>query len=243
MNRREFLSVATSIVGSSLFVGCDASSSSALPTPKAPTDISVRDSLSDIVVSWSAVTMNTDNSLLTDLQNYRVYRAQIPSRPFDFVANVPPDTLSWRDTSLQPGDIRYYKVKAINARGIESDFSPESQSISLSIRVQAEHLPSVGQALFLNRNGAIVPSGTPRSDLTLTRFGEMFIALSRFCTHAGCSNMRFENLVWTCFCHGSQFSQQGQVLGSPAQTDLERYHATRQPDGSVIISFSVNRDE
>lgn len=239
MNRRKFLAVATSLAGASLFANCDSDSTDPSPiAPKAPTRIAVEDSLVDVTVRWSAVTENADGSPLTDLQAYRIYRARIPSRPFELVATVPPNTLQWQDASLVAGDIRYYKVKAINSKGVESEFSPESQAISLSIRVASTALPPAGNALFLNRDGEIAPASASRSDLTLTRFGEDFIALSRFCTHAGCSNMRFENQVWTCFCHGSQFSQQGQVLGSPAQTDLERYRATVQPDGSVVISFS-----
>lgn len=239
MNRREFLAFAASLATSSLIASCsDDAPSQSVPVPKAPERISVQDSLNDVLARWSAVTTNVNGSPLADLAGYRVYRARIPSRPFQLVAAVPPNALEWRDGSLRPGDIFYYKVKAVNAKGIESDFSPESQAISLSIRVASEVLPAFGAALFLNRNGDVVPPSASRSDLTLTRSADGFIALSRFCTHAGCSNMRFENQVWVCQCHGSQFSQQGRVLGSPAQTDLERYRATLQPDGSVIISFS-----
>ena len=53
------------------------------------------------------------------------------------------------------------------------------------------------------------------------------IALSAICTHSGCSmNYDATQHVIDCPCHGSQFSELGQVTQGPAQRSLKVYTAT-----------------
>jgi Rieske Fe-S protein len=99
-------------------------------------------------------------------------------------------------------------------------------------------LPQHGEALFLNYDGQRPPPSDTRSDISITRFQGGSIVLSRFCTHAGCSNMIFKNSEWECQCHGSRFSQQGKVLGAPAQSPLRAFNFTQESNGDLIVSFT-----
>ncbi len=205
--------------------------------PAAPTSIRASGSVTAITISWQAVTTNSDGGALNDLGGYRIYRSLIPSGRFQLASRVAATDIEWRDTSVQAGEIWYYKATAIDTAGNESAFSPESNRAILSIRVPSQLLPRAGEALYLNYDGQVPPITDSRSDLTITRFMDTFIVLSRFCTHAGCSNMIFENALWTCRCHGSQFTQQGKVVASPAQGDLTPFRFTVEQNGDLIVSF------
>jgi nitrite reductase/ring-hydroxylating ferredoxin subunit len=53
------------------------------------------------------------------------------------------------------------------------------------------------------------------------------IALSAICTHSGCSmNFVPASRLLDCPCHGSQFSEDGQVVKGPARKALKLYTAT-----------------
>jgi glycine/D-amino acid oxidase-like deaminating enzyme len=49
-------------------------------------------------------------------------------------------------------------------------------------------------------------------------------AVSPFCSHMGCQ-VRWNNAesTWDCPCHGSRYSSEGEVIGSPAVKDLNRF--------------------
>ncbi len=71
-----------------------------------------------------------------------------------------------------------------------------------------------------------------------------FLALSRTCTHLGCSiNWNAEEGKFVCPCHGSSFNPMGEVLSSPAPRPLDCY-PVRIENGivKVDVSASVRRE-
>ncbi len=68
-----------------------------------------------------------------------------------------------------------------------------------------------------------------------------FLALSRTCTHLGCSvPWDEEKNQFVCPCHGSTFSLNGEVLSAPAPRPLDTY-PVRIENGIVKVDTSVPR--
>lgn len=89
-------------------------------TPKAPTSLSVTGSYGAASVTWTAPTQNTDNTALKDLFQYKVYRGTT-TNPTTLVGRVSGEVFS--DSGLADSTKYYYRVKAIDFTGNESDFS------------------------------------------------------------------------------------------------------------------------
>lgn len=65
-----------------------------------------------------------------------------------------------------------------------------------------------------------------------------FLALSRSCTHLGCSlNWDTEKGKFACPCHGSTFDLAGEVLTPPATRALESY-PLRIENGAIRVNIS-----
>lgn len=89
-------------------------------------------------------------------------------------------------------------------------------------------LTAPGNSALLNNGGAIVKNGI----IIIRKSSSTYIALSTICTHAGCTvNYSANSARLTCPCHGSVFSNSGQVLQGPATSPLPTY--------SVTISGSI----
>ena len=63
---------------------------------------------------------------------------------------------------------------------------------------------------------------------------EALIALSAKCTHAGCT-VAWQEDLFACPCHGSQFNPDGTVANGPADAPLTEYTAKVEGD-SVMVS-------
>lgn len=86
---------------------------------------------------------------------------------------------------------------------------------------------TVGRALtdLKPGEGAIVEE-TGRKLAGYREVSGQVIALSRKCTHLGCSVQWNATLkTWDCPCHGSRYDAHGKVIQGPAQRDLERIQA------------------
>jgi nucleotide-binding universal stress UspA family protein/nitrite reductase/ring-hydroxylating ferredoxin subunit len=69
--------------------------------------------------------------------------------------------------------------------------------------------------------GAIVDQGGRKVAGYRDESGRL-LALSRKCTHLGCSVEWNSSLkTWDCPCHGSRYDQRGKVIQGPAQRDLD----------------------
>jgi Rieske Fe-S protein len=67
-------------------------------------------------------------------------------------------------------------------------------------------------------------------------------AMTLICTHAGC-DMSSEGSVSAqgvdCFCHGSRFDVNGDVINGPAQSPLEHFQVTVDASGAITVDASV----
>ncbi len=61
-------------------------------------------------------------------------------------------------------------------------------------------------------------------------------ALSLICTHLGCIVARTAQ-GFSCPCHGSDFDDQGKILGGPAPKDLPWLEVSRRADGKLQVDL------
>lgn len=59
-------------------------------------------------------------------------------------------------------------------------------------------------------------------------------AISAICTHLGCIVSATE-WGFQCPCHGSQFNENGKVIGGPAPRPLEWFEISQEVDGSLFV--------
>ena len=62
-----------------------------------------------------------------------------------------------------------------------------------------------------------------------------FIVVTAFCTHAGCQVEDHPGQGIICNCHGSTYTQTGQVTQGPAMFDLQLFQSTFYPEQNKLI--------
>jgi cytochrome b6-f complex iron-sulfur subunit len=62
-------------------------------------------------------------------------------------------------------------------------------------------------------------------------------AVSAVCTHLGCTVLRTTD-GFECPCHGSCYSDTGDVLSGPAPTALDWYRVEKAPDGVIVVDMN-----
>jgi len=78
----------------------------------------------DVRLEWKAVTRNVDGSPCTDLEEYRVYRStSLAGFTVESSTTVPKSALSWNEKEDITDKIYYYRVRAVDIGGVESDDS------------------------------------------------------------------------------------------------------------------------
>jgi cytochrome b6-f complex iron-sulfur subunit len=92
--------------------------------------------------------------------------------------------------------------------------SAVGQSIAISIDA-ASPLAAVGSA-------ALVQAGAGNFLVARTT-QDTFSALTAVCTHQGCTVSEYQNQVYQCPCHGSQYSTSGAVVTGPATSPLRQF--------------------
>jgi cytochrome b6-f complex iron-sulfur subunit len=102
---------------------------------------------------------------------------------------------------------------------------------------RAEHLIEAG--LIENYEPGSV-TAVPEGQFYISRLDDgSFIALSKNCTHLGCSVPWDEKKqTFVCPCHGSTFDQTGKVLSSPAIRPLD-YFPARIENGLLRVDIAT----
>ena len=94
-------------------------------TPSAPTGVSVAAGYGSATVTWTAPTTNTDASTLKDLFQYKVYRGT-SANPTTLVGRVSGEIFT--DSGLADSTEYFYRVKAVDFTGNESEYSTEDSA-------------------------------------------------------------------------------------------------------------------
>ncbi len=76
----------------------------------------------------------------------------------------------------------------------------------------------------------------PDSRLVVRRDGNRFAAISTVCTHLGCT-VRSSEIGFDCPCHGSNYDEQGNVVGGPAPRQLAWYRIGLTPSGELEVDM------
>lgn len=63
-----------------------------------------------------------------------------------------------------------------------------------------------------------------------------FLAYSQYCTHAGCTVNFDGTSYFLCYCHGSEFDSNGNVVRGPANSPLAKYKT--QLTGTMLRVYS-----
>ena len=83
-----------------------------------------------------------------------------------------------------------------------------------------------GAALVQSSSGNFLVSRTAQ---------DTFVALTAICTHQQCTVSGFQNALYVCPCHGSQYSTGGAVVQGPATRALSQF-ATRFANNVLTIT-------
>ncbi len=76
------------------------------------------------------------------------------------------------------------------------------------------------------------------SDFMLFDDGINAWAISRRCTHLGCTvNYHEKDQIVECPCHQSRFSLTGKVIHGPAKKNLSSYKVEKLNDGGYIVTI------
>jgi Rieske Fe-S protein len=98
-----------------------------------------------------------------------------------------------------------------------------------------------------NVSALAVPSlkAVPNESLAVGRDEKGVYALSLICTHASCDmetqgSVSAQGIV--CFCHGSRFTANGDVVSGPAGSPLDHYEVTIGADGAITVNADKTVD-
>jgi cytochrome b6-f complex iron-sulfur subunit len=85
-------------------------------------------------------------------------------------------------------------------------------------------------------------SAVSGESVAIGRDAQGLYAMTLICTHEGC-DMSTEGSVSEqgvdCFCHGSRFDANGNVLNGPAQSPLQHFAVTVDSAGAITIDAST----
>ena len=77
----------------------------------------------------------------------------------------------------------------------------------------------------------------PNEDMIVFHDTEGLFAISTICTHLGCV-VSYDGVAFTCPCHGSRFSDSGEVLKGPAPKALSWLRMSALPSGQLLVDRS-----
>ncbi|MBD3322770.1 MAG: Rieske 2Fe-2S domain-containing protein [Chitinivibrionales bacterium] len=117
----------------------------------------------------------------------------------------------------------------VNALSIFTSAGVSSHTLELDLNDQQyQPLTTVGGAQYVPFEGNFRP-------LIVVRSGENDVrAFSSQCTHQGCQVNLPQDGIVECPCHGSRFTDTGELVSGPANADLQHYEAVIEGDTLII---------
>lgn len=103
-----------------------------------------------------------------------------------------------------------------------------SGAITLTIDAGSPLATTGGAALLNTSLGSFLVARTAQ---------DTFTALTAVCTHEQCTVTGFQNQLYVCPCHGSQYTTSGSVARGPATRALREF-ATRFANNVLTITVS-----
>ncbi len=96
--------------------------------PAAPTTlVATAIGRTNVTLNWDSVTTNEDDTPITDLAGYNLYRSEVSGAGYNFVDFISGPTTTYYDSGLEEGGTYYYVVRALDNNNNESVNSPELQ--------------------------------------------------------------------------------------------------------------------
>jgi cytochrome b6-f complex iron-sulfur subunit len=99
-------------------------------------------------------------------------------------------------------------------------------TITLTIDANSPLAPVGSAALVEYSNTALLVARTAQ---------DAFAAVTAICTHQGCTITGYNNQIYTCPCHGSQFNTSGRVVRGPATSSLRTF-STQFANNQLVIT-------
>jgi len=125
-----------------------------------------------------------------------------------------------------------YTIGLINA--CSNDSNPTSPSSNNNVEISID-ISQIANSALQTIGGTIALSGNDldsKGILVIRKNETEIVALSRKCTHQGCTVPNYSNSISTCPCHGSQYNTSGSVVKGPATNSLRNYSAVL--NGNII---------
>ncbi|UXX77642.1 Rieske (2Fe-2S) protein [Reichenbachiella carrageenanivorans] len=94
-------------------------------------------------------------------------------------------------------------------------------------------LIKVAKSEFSDRSAVVIRDHGLPAPIYVVKDGEVYTAVLMLCTHLGCEITPFGQELH-CPCHGSEFSNTGQVLAGPAENPLKKFKVETKNDFIII---------
>ncbi len=112
----------------------------------------------------------------------------------------------------------------------------ETKSASFKVTVSYVVLLDDHPTLEINGNYKVFNTVEPYRDFIVRNTGSGFTAISLICTHNGCTAAPNSSDIY-CSCHGSRFTNTGQVLDGPASRPLKTFYTKALPLKRKILLY------
>lgn len=98
--------------------------------------------------------------------------------------------------------------------------------------IHDKNLKNQSKEVVLDDN---IPEGVKIIDnVIVIKNNDQLKAFSNKCTHLGCSITSYNDGIFTCPCHGSQYDLNGKPVKGPSVKPLKKLQLTRQIESGII---------
>lgn|SRR5690625_253631 len=100
--------------------------------------------------------------------------------------------------------------------------------------IRKKEFQNIRKSKISERDFILVQTNRTSAPIGIHKSGEdRYTAVLLRCTHRGCE-LNPGGAIYTCPCHGSEFSMEGEVLEGPAEEHLQTYNITTDHENIYI---------